>query len=86
MIPIHRLLARIRWDPTFARGRFEIGYVDHKRKTLVRLPLERVWTSPEDHFAFVALDPDGSIHDVPHHRVRKVWRDGGLIWSRDEAA
>ena len=86
MIPIHRLLARIRWNPAFGRGRFELAYVDHRKKSLVRLPLERVWTSPEDHFACVALEPDGSIHDVPFHRVRKVWRDGKLIWSRDGSA
>jgi hypothetical protein len=31
VIPIHELLARIRWDPEFGRGRFEIGYLDHTR-------------------------------------------------------
>jgi uncharacterized protein (UPF0248 family) len=39
MIPIHRLLNRIRWDPGFGRGRFVIGYYDrllvleHRRAT-----------------------------------------------------
>jgi len=26
MIPIHQLLNRIRWDPQFAKGNFELGY------------------------------------------------------------
>jgi len=82
MIPIHELLARIRWDPAFGKGRFEIGYVDHRRKELVRLPLESI-RLPEDHrFGFEANEADGTVHSVPYHRVRKVWRDGELIWSR----
>ena len=28
MTPIHELLNRIRWDPEFGRGRFEIGFFD----------------------------------------------------------
>jgi len=31
VIPIHELLARIRRDPEFGRGRLEIGYLDHAR-------------------------------------------------------
>ena len=81
MIPIHELLARIRWDPAFAAARFEIAYQDRKLKALVRLPLERVRMT-EDRFGFEALEEDGSVHSVPYHRVRAVWRDGALIWSR----
>ncbi|TAK80392.1 MAG: DUF504 domain-containing protein [Betaproteobacteria bacterium] len=82
MIPIHELLARIRWDPGFGRARFEIAYLDRKRKALVRLPLERTRMSAEERFAFEALEEDGSVHSVPYHRVRAVWRDGELVWSR----
>jgi uncharacterized protein (UPF0248 family) len=82
MIPIHELLARIRWDPVFGSAPFDLGCLDRTRKTLVRLPLERIRTSPEDHFGFEALEEDGSVHSVPFHRVRAVWRDGELIWSR----
>ncbi len=83
MIPIHELLARIRWDPAFGRGRFEIAYLDRKRKALVRLPLERTRMAAGERFAFEALEEDGSVHSVPYHRVRAVWRDGELIWSRN---
>jgi uncharacterized protein (UPF0248 family) len=81
VIPIHELLARIRWDPAFAAARFEIVYLDRKLKALVRLPLERVRMT-EDRFGFEALEEDGSVHSVPYHLVRAVWRDGELIWSR----
>jgi len=30
MIPIHELLARIRWDPEFGAARFEIAYFDRR--------------------------------------------------------
>jgi uncharacterized protein (UPF0248 family) len=82
MIPIRELLARIRWDPEFGRARFEIAYVDHKRKALVRLPFERIRMPEEHRFTFEALEDDGSVRSVPYHRVREVWRDGELVWSR----
>lgn len=84
MIPIHELLARIRWDADFGRGRFELGYLDRKEKRLVRLPLERIAFPPGQHFTFDAVEEDGSVHSVPYHRVRQVWRDGELIWSRPD--
>jgi uncharacterized protein (UPF0248 family) len=84
VIPIHELLARIRWDPQFGSARFELAYLDRTRKALVRLPLERIRTrqGEEARFGFEALEEDGTAHSVPYHRVRAVWRDGELIWSR----
>lgn len=82
MIPIHELLARIRWDPAFGKGRFEIAYLDHVGPCLVRLPLDRIVISEGEHFTFDAIENDGSVYTVPYHRVRAVWRDGQLIWSR----
>jgi uncharacterized protein (UPF0248 family) len=46
-------------------------------------PLERIRIAPGERFGFEALEEDGSVHSVPYHRVRAVWRDGELIWSRD---
>ena len=82
MTPIHELLARIRWDPEFGRARFELAYLDHVGKRLVRLPLERIAFPHDGHFIFEAIEDDGSSHSVPYHRVRALWRDGELIWSR----
>ncbi len=82
MIPIHELLHRIRWDPEFGKSDFEIAYDDHLAGRLVRLPLARVHLEPGEHFAFEAVEDDGSTHMVPFHRVHAVWRDGELIWNR----
>lgn len=85
MTPIHALLARIRWDRDFGRGRFTIGYRDRIARTIVRVPLARIEFDPADRARFTAIEPDGSVHQVPLHRVREVWRDGELIWQRRRA-
>jgi uncharacterized protein (UPF0248 family) len=82
MIPIQQLLHRIRWDPEFGRGEFVIGYYDRVRRCIVQVPFARVQFDPEDHFRFTAVEADGSIHEVPLHRIREVYRDGELIWRR----
>jgi uncharacterized protein (UPF0248 family) len=83
MQPIHELLARIRWDPEFSRSRFELGYWDRVVRELQRVSLDEVgWETGNSTF-FEVLDIKGVAHSIPFHRVRKVWRDGVLIWDRD---
>lgn len=82
MIPIHELLARIHWDPEFGKGKFELAYEDKVEHQLKRVPFERIVIEPGQHFTFEAEEDDSTLHTVPFHRVRKVWRDGALIWER----
>lgn len=82
MMPIHTLLARIRWDPDFGRGRWEIAWLDRARIGLVRMPLEELRTQPGVRFVFDVIDADGVTHSVPYHRVREVRRNGEVVWSR----
>ena len=82
MIPIHALLARIRHDPQFGRGKWEIAYLDRVRASLVRVPLDEVRTQAHIGFVFEVTDEDGIARSVPYHRVRQVWRDGKIVWSR----
>jgi len=42
MIPIHELLNRIRWDPEFARGDFQLGYYDRAEDRIILVPLKEV--------------------------------------------
>jgi len=84
MIPIQELLSRIRWDPEFGRGQFIIGYLDHIEAQIVRVPLARIQFQTESPGSFDAIEADGSVHAVPYHRVREVYRDGELIWRRPE--
>jgi uncharacterized protein (UPF0248 family) len=82
MIPIQDLLHRIQWDPEFGKGEFVVGYYDRVADAVVRVPFRRVHLARGEHFAFEAVEDDGSVHTVPLHRVREVWRDGELIWQR----
>lgn len=82
MLPIHELLARIRFDPEFGRGCFELGYEDHTARALVRIPMGAVRAPPDYRFGIEVIDDDGAARSIPYHRIRAVWRDGELIWSR----
>jgi uncharacterized protein (UPF0248 family) len=84
MVPIQDLLHRIRWDPAFGRGRFEIAYVDRVADRLARVPLDAVRLDPAEPFGFEATGLDGEERFIPFHRVREVYRDDELIWSRPE--
>jgi uncharacterized protein (UPF0248 family) len=83
MIPLHKLLSRIHWDPEFGRGEFRIGYLDHRRDELVYVSLLEVRPEADGHFRFEATDEDGIVHGVPYHRVKEVRKDGELIWHRE---
>ena len=84
MQPIHQLLARVRWDPEFSRSRFELAYWDRVARELQRVSLDDLgWGTGNPSF-FEVIDSNGISHGIPFHRVRKVWRDGVLIWDREE--
>ncbi len=86
MIPIQDLLHRIQWDAEFAKGSFELGYYDRVQDRIVRVPFRRVVFGKGEHFMFEAVEDDGSVHSVPLHRVREVWRNGERIWRREGRA
>lgn len=86
MIPLHELLARIRRDREFGAAQFALGYLDRVLGRIVVVPLRDVVLDPGDRFAFQVLDDDGTLHGVPFHRVRQVYRDGVAIWERPQGA
>ena len=82
MEPLHELLSRIRWDPGFGQGAFELGVYDRVQDEIRRVPLARVRFEPGNRFAFFLDGDDGQTRTVPLHRVREVYRDGMLVWKR----
>jgi len=82
MITIRSLLDRIRWDPEFGRATFAIGYYDRVERKIVTVSFARIHLEPRNRFSFTAVEDDGSVHEVPFHRVREVHRNGVLIWQR----
>lgn len=83
MTPIHELLNRIRWDEEFGRGDFRIGYYDRVDERLIQVALKEVFFEPDDHFSFDLIDEEGTLHSIPLHRIKEVYKDGELIWHRE---
>jgi uncharacterized protein (UPF0248 family) len=82
MVPIQKLLSRIRWDADFSRGQFELGYFDRLEGRVVLVLLRAVEFLPENPRAFRLVDVEGRFHRVPFHRVREVYKDGQCVWRR----
>ncbi len=73
---------RIRWDPEFARGRFELGYFDRVKGRVIVVPFREVELSADDRHALRLMNAEGRSQRVPYHRVREVYKDGQRIWHR----
>jgi Protein of unknown function (DUF504). len=84
MIPIRELLNRIRWDPEFAKGNFELGYYDRAEDRIILVPLKDVTFPTESPSTFQLVDPEGEVHRVPLHRVRELYKDAQRIWHRPD--
>jgi uncharacterized protein (UPF0248 family) len=82
MLPIRKLLSRIRWDREFGQGEFEIGYYDRVAGEIVRVPFRELVLEPEARDSFGLLDQEGVHQRIPFHRVREVYRNGECIWQR----
>lgn len=83
LIPIHELLNRMRWDPEFAAGDFELGYYDRIENRIVRLSFQAIRFDGAAHGGFQVVAADGATHTVPLHRIKDVYKDGELIWHRE---
>ena len=82
MIPIQELLSRICWNSEFGRGTFEIGYYDRIERKIICVPFEKILLEKGNHATFQLMDVNGELQKIPFHRVREVYKDGDLIWSR----
>jgi uncharacterized protein (UPF0248 family) len=86
MIPIHEFLNRIRWDKNFGKGSLEIGYFDHVEGKIIRIPLRELHFESGNSFSFDLPTLEGTVITIPFHRIREVYRDGLLIWSRKKGS
>lgn len=82
MQPVHKLLSRIRWDPRFRSSRFALGYYDRVTRRIVVVPFEAIRFPADAPGLFEIWDEEGNLHSIPFHRVRRVYRNGRIIWQR----
>ena len=86
MQPLEDLLNRIRWDAEFASGTFALGYVDRIAGREEIVPFSSARFDPQHRGMFSVQDQDGTVHHIPLHRVRAVYKDGVVIWQRPLAS
>lgn len=79
MIYIKKLLNRIRWDFSFSQAHFELEYED-RVTGLVRIPLDQI--DSIDSQSFTLCDQYNRKITIPLHRIKGVYRNDELIWSR----
>jgi uncharacterized protein (UPF0248 family) len=85
MQPLHQLFHRIRWDPEFGKGTFELAYVDRVAQKDQIVPLTAIHIDePSGMFSFT--DDDGVARRIPLHRVRTVYKDGVVVWRRPDSS
>lgn len=82
MQPLDELLHRIRWDKSFAKGAFALGYVDRVAGGERVVTFGAVRFDPQRPGMFSIEDEAGGVHHIPLHRVRTVYKDGAAIWRR----
>lgn len=83
MKPIHEMLNRIRWDKEYSKSEFSVGFYDRVLDKNVVVPFCELYFDENDHFSFHVLDDEGEEHTIPYHRIRQLYKDGELIWSRE---
>ena len=79
MQPIQNLLNKIKWDKRENPEEYSIFYYDRILKELIEIPYEEI-KRVEGTF-MVLGDEDES--NVPLQRVKKVTRDGYVVWQRE---
>ncbi len=83
MKPVQDILNRIRWDKNLAEDDFKIGYYDRAEQHIIVVAFKEIIFPLNDHFSFEVIDQEGTIHNVPYHRVKDIYQNGLLIWHRE---
>lgn len=80
MIQIIKLLNKIKWDKKENQDDYKIGYLDRVQNKIIKIPLSEIELG--DKFSFVKYDEERNEHEIPFHRIKKVWKNETLIWGR----
>ncbi len=79
MITIKELLNRIKWDRKLKPSEYSIFYYDRILDKLIEVKYNDI-LKIED--GFLEIKSDNKIIEIPLHRIKKVTRNGKLIWQR----
>jgi len=79
METIRDLLNRIKWDKNLKPEEYSIFYLDRIQKKLIEIKYSDILKVES---SFMILERDGEEVEIPLHRIRKVKRNGKLVWER----
>ena len=80
MIPITKLLSKIKWDEKENQEDYEIGYLDRVRDIMIKVPVSDI--ELDDKFSFKKYDNMGREHEIPFHRIKVVWKKNNKVCER----
>ena len=86
MLPIHKVLARIRWDEDFGYGDFVIGYEDRFTPQVIYVQLDKTELRDDRDTSVRIINGEGERVSIPLHRIKEVRRNGETIWRRPASA
>jgi len=75
MTPIKDLFDKIKWDPKERKEDYEIGYWDGRLGREIRIKYENIKEYDNKFF-------QNGDNEIPMHRIKKVYKNGKLVWER----
>lgn len=79
MIPIKKLLNKIKWDKNENPEDYTVGYYDRLRKEIIEIPYNKITHISEN---FMLIDANGEEKMIPLHTVKIVRKKGEQLWKR----
>ena len=78
MQPIQDLLNKIKWDKRENPEDYSIFYYDRILKKLIKIPYNKI---NRIEGSFMVLDNEEESN-VPLHRIKRVEKNGSVVWER----
>ena len=81
MITAFELLNKVKWDKSENHKEYILAYQDRFKPTNIEIPLSEVIAVEQ--LAFTIRVGNDDV-EVPMHRLRKIYKRGLLLWSREK--
>jgi uncharacterized protein (UPF0248 family) len=80
MMPILKMLNKIKWSPNETWAEHELTYYNRITKKEIKTNFENI-TDVIDGLILI-YDEECFQKQIPSHRIRKIYKKGELIWQR----
>lgn len=76
------ILNRIKWDPDYGSGAFELSYYDRVMDKVLGTPFSTGDLEEVEADRVCFTNESSELIELPHHRLRTIRRDGTVILQR----